>query len=184
MTHKIYSLIGIDGFECVLPVDKEDYKALDFDGSPRISTWRPILMQLVNEDTGQKRPSKKADFPWQGTGQSLVLRKAALDAMRDILERSCEILPLQTEDDSELYITNTQVLQALDVDRSEIWRFPNSGKIMYVKRPHFMPHLLRDVDMFRDASVGSETFVSEKFVQRYHDNKLRGLKFHEMQTLG
>jgi hypothetical protein len=183
MTKAVYSLIGADGYECIVPVNKEDYKALIFDGTPRIDTWHPILMRRVNENVDQRRPSRESDFPWQGDGHSLVLRDNALEAMRDILEKNCEVLPLKTEDKVQLYITNTQVLHAIDMEKSEIWRFPKSGKIMYVKRPHFQSYLLREVDIFRDANVGSETFVSERFVNRYHEKKLRGLMFRKIQEL-
>ena len=176
MTKAVFSLIGADGYECIVPVNKEDYKALIFDGTPRIDTWHPILMRRVNENVDQRRPSRESDFPWQGDGHSLVLRDNALEAMRDILEENCEVLPLKTEDKVQLYITNTQVLHAIDMEKSEIWRFPKSGKIMYVK-------LLREVDIFRDANVGSETFVSERFVNRYHEKKLRGLMFRKIQEL-
>lgn len=183
MTKEIYSLIGADGYECVLPVNKADHETLTFDGSPRISSWRPVLMRRVNGNAGKKRPSKESDFPWQGTSHSLVLRNEALEAMRDILDKNCEVLPLETEDKVRLYITNTQVIPALDMEKSEVRRFPNSEKIMYIKQPYFKSDLLREVDIFRDAIIELRTFVSEKFVNRYHEKKLRGLVFHKIQVL-
>ncbi|MEK0438145.1 MAG: hypothetical protein RLZZ233_1116 [Verrucomicrobiota bacterium] len=181
--NEIYTLCGTDGYEAVLPVDSADFSKMKFDGTPRCATWSPVLFQRFTRSDRGKRPLKESDFPWIGDGHSLVLRPAALEALQDILERSCEVLPLKTVDGVQLFITNTQVVRALDVEKSEIRRFPGSDKIMYVKRPVFVGELVRGLDFFRDEQVGIRSFVSGRFVERYNEKKLRGLTFEKVQTL-
>jgi hypothetical protein len=108
------------------------------------------------------------------------MRKAATDALGDILLRNGEVLPLETDDDIELFILNVQVIDALDEAKSTIWRFPSSNRIMRITKTVFIPSVVRDVDMFRLPHRASATYVSERFVERVHSAGLCGLTFNEV----
>jgi hypothetical protein len=79
---------------------------LSLDGSPRASNWKPVPVRSVRaDDTQECNPS---DFPWLGS--ALVMRRRAVDALRDMVVANGEILPLHTDDDVELYVFNVRAI--------------------------------------------------------------------------
>lgn len=56
---------------------------------------------------------KPSDFPWL-IDQALAMRRAAVDALQDMLSSHGEVLPLASDDGVELFVLNTIVIDALD----------------------------------------------------------------------
>lgn len=174
----VYEPLVTNGYEWVNCADAEDYEVFNnFDGTARGKEWRPVLVRRVRADHSQDM--KESDFPWLGSW-ALVMRKAATDALRNILEESGEILPLQTDDGVELSVLNAQVVDALDEASSDIMRLPSSNRIMLVKKPVFLENPIKGLDVFRLPHRASSTYVSDEFVKRVKEAGLRGLTFNKV----
>jgi uncharacterized protein DUF1629 len=170
------------GYEIINCVNGADYQAFRLlDGTSRKADWKPIRVQRVRAYWNEAfRP---ADFPWYGD-DILVMRRSAVEALRDMLDAHGEVLPLETEDGIELYAFNARVIDALDKERSSLMYFGDEGRILHVKKAVFTPSAVQGVDMFRVPTGTSSTYVSERFVERVQAAKLTGLTFTEEWSSG
>jgi hypothetical protein len=174
----IYEPLVADGYEWVNAVDDKDYEAfLELDGTPRRTRWKPVMVRRVRAD--RRQAFNASDFPWLGS-HALVMRRAAVDALGDILDANGEVLPLSTEDDVQLYVLNARVIDALDDARSSVMRFPGTDRIMRIKKAAFVASAIDGHDLFRLPHRASSTYVSPRFVDRVKEAGLRGLVFNEV----
>ncbi|MEZ4300430.1 MAG: hypothetical protein R3B70_36130 [Polyangiaceae bacterium] len=124
----IYQPMVAEGYEWINALRDGDYEVfLQLDGKPRASTWQPIAVRRVRADKRQAFLS--SDFPWLG-GHALVMRRSAVDTLRDTLDENGEVLPLSTDDGVELFVLNARVIDALDEARSSLLKFPGTNRIM------------------------------------------------------
>lgn len=173
----IFQPLVTTGYEWVNTIDRNDYEEfLRLDGKLRGEDWRPIAVRRVRADEHQE--FRASDFPWLGF--ALIMRRSAVDALRDILDRSGELLPLKTDDGTELFVLNAQAIDALDEGNSTLIRFQGSNRIMRITKPAFIPSAVKDIDIFRLPHRGSPTFVSQRFVDRVEAAGLKGLDFTEV----
>lgn len=171
----IYAPNGAEDFECVNAIDSEDYEVfLRFDGTPRSATWKPIAVRRVRAD--ERQAFNPSDFPWLGS-HALVMRRNAVDALRDVLSSNGEVLPLSTDDGVELFVFNAHVIDALDEAKSSLTTFPGTNRIMRIKKAVFIASSIDGVDLFRLPHRASPTYVSARFVERVEALGLRGLNF-------
>jgi hypothetical protein len=174
----IYVPEGAEGFECVNAVDDQDYEVFrQLKGQPRAATWKPIAVRRVRAD--DREAFNPSDFPWLGS-HALVMRRGAVDALRDILDANGEVLPLSTDDGVELHVLNARVIDAMDEANSSLMRFPETNRIMLIKRIAFVPTAIQGADVFRLPHRASPTYVSDHFVERVEAAGLRGLVFNKV----
>lgn len=167
-----------EGSEWINCVNQADYEVfVGFDGASRGATWKPILVRRVRAD--EHHAFEPSDFPWLGS-DALVMRRSAVDALRDILEANGEVLPLSTDDGVELSVLNARVVDALDEANSSLMKFPGTNRIMRIKKAAFVASKLEGIDLFRLPHRASSTYVSERFVERVKAAGLRGLVFNEV----
>lgn len=177
---RIYKPLHANDYECLNCDNDDDYEVFNtFDGTSRLTTWRPIQVRRHSADDRQK--GLPSDFPWLGS-DVLVMRTRAIVALRDILDAHGELLPL-ADDEIELFAFNAHAVDALDEPRSSIMRFPGSDRIMYVDKVAFVEDKVRGLDMFRLTYRGSPTYVSERFVVRVEEAELSGLAFDKVATV-
>jgi hypothetical protein len=172
---KIYEFEVQEGYEWVVPVSEADFDVFrEFDGSSQTAAWKPIQMRLVREDE-QGRPLQPSDIPWLGK-HAPVLKE---NALASVLLRDGEMLPLDC-DEAELVVFNTTtVLDALDLDRSEVVKFPSTGRIMKVKSHVFRPERIRDVHAFKVPELlRGSVFVTDEVVNSAYETGLSGVGFH------
>jgi hypothetical protein len=172
---EIYKSIGSTGYEIIHCVEGYDgWQSLSkLDGTSRKTDWKPTLVRRV-------RPSKRegfrpADLPYEAC--SLILRRSAVDALRDILDVHGELLPLEDEGGVELYVFNMRVIDALDRERSAIDYFGEDNRHLWVRRPMFVRSALEGVDVFKQAGVANSIYYSDRFLARVKAAKLKGLDF-------
>jgi hypothetical protein len=167
-----------EGYEWVNCVNQADYEVFaDFDGSPRRGIWKPIPVRRVRAD--KHHEFKPSDFPWLGS-DALVMRRSAVDALRDILDASGEVLPLSTDDGVELFVLNARTVNALDEAHSSLMKFPGTNRIVRIKKIAFVASALEGVDLFRLPHRASSSYVSERFVERVNAASLHGLVFNKV----
>jgi len=170
--------LAAEGYEWVNAIQERDYGVfLQFDGKPRAATWKPVAVRRVRADEHQA--SNPSDFPWLGS-HALVMRPSAVVALRDILDKSGEVLPLATDDGVELFVLNACVIDALDESKSKLTRFPGTNRVMRIKDVAFVASAIEGVDLFRLPHRASSTYVSGRFAERVKAAGLRGLVFNKV----
>jgi hypothetical protein len=82
------------------------------------------------------------------------------------LEGRGELLPLECKEGDYFILNVTNVVDALDEEKSKIVRFPDGKKIMDIKDFVFMPSKLKNVDILKlpQQPLG-QVFVTDKFVE-------------------
>jgi hypothetical protein len=170
---------SLEGYELCHPVEQADFETiiLQINGVPRASNWRPIAMEIIHEDEGQKL--LESDSPWLGA-HALILRPSATAAMMPLLGEGDELLPLFCPETDLSMFNPTRVLDALDEDASSVLRF-SDGQLMRVNRYSFRPDVIGDTQIFKIPNLrSSPTFVSERFVRTWKSAGLRGLGFKKV----
>lgn len=92
---RFYKQLGSKGYEGLSWVDSQGFDVVyDLDGSSRAEGWKPLAVRRVRPS--RREACRPADSPYYGT-DILVLRRSAVDALRDMLEAHGELLPLEDE---------------------------------------------------------------------------------------
>ncbi len=163
------------GYETLKCLDDGWETLHHLDGSPRASTWKPLRVRRVRPSLRQRfRPS---DGPSCGN-DSLILRRTAVDALRDMLDAHGELLPLEDEEGVELWLHNTRTLDAYDHERT-VGSRDEDGRVWMANNHVFVPSVVEGVDIFKQplSQGGGSIYLSERFVQRWRQAKLKGLDF-------
>jgi hypothetical protein len=162
--HEIINCVDDDGHD--------RFRTLD--GAPQKDTWKKIRVQRIRAT--RRHGFRPSDAPFSSSG-ALILRRTAVDALRDILEAHGELLPLEDEGGVELYVYNARALDALDQKLSQGPRDEN-GRLEAATRPVFIPSIVEGVDIFQIKVDGAGTiYVSDRFLDRWKQAKLKGLNF-------
>lgn len=172
---EICDSIGATGYEIIhCPRGYDDWQTLGhLDGTRRSTNWQPLLVRRVRGSIREAcRPS---DFPY--VGSALILRRSAIDALRDMLDAHGELLPLQDEGGVELHVLNVNALDALDESRSTVDYIGDTGRIAYVKKPVFIKSAIEGVDIFTLRRCLGHIYFSDRFVARVKAAKLKGRDF-------
>ncbi|HRI71095.1 MAG TPA: hypothetical protein PK156_42980 [Polyangium sp.] len=157
-------------------VDDDAHDALDsLDGKPKCKKWKPVRVERVR--VNKRESGRPSDAPFMFMSGILVFRRSAVDALRDILEAHGELLPLHDAGGVELYAYNPRALEALDHEHTRGTR-DDQGRV-YVPDNHvFIPSIVEGVDIFRLATEKrGAIYLSECFLQRWKQAKLKGLDF-------
>jgi hypothetical protein len=172
---EIYTSIGATGYEIInFPGGYDDWQLVgNLDGTSRKASWKPILVKRVR--SSKREAFRPSDFPYYFC--AFIVRRSAVDALRDILDAHGELLPLQDEGGAELYVLNMRALDALDEPRSKINYDETTGNICYVKKPVFILSAVEGVDIFTLRRKLGQIYYSDRFVARVKAAKLKGLDF-------
>jgi len=174
---KVYRFSVQAGYEWVVAVNHADFEVFrGFDGTIRIAGWRPVRVKLVRQDEGGK-PYAESDFPWLGE-HAPVMRPRAVDVLRATLGEDGEMLPLDCPE-ADLKVLNVlRVVDALDLERSKLVRFPSTGRIMTVESHIFHAERLRGVKVFKVPELlRTEAFLTDEVVKLVESSGLKGVGF-------
>ncbi len=163
-----------NGYEMITCKSYDDIRILaDLDGSPRKGDWTPPHVQ--RDRPTRRSGNKPADLPCRVN--TLIMRRPAMEALRDVLEAYGEILPLATDDGVELFVHNVLgVREALDMERSDIEHVPETT-IFFIRTPAFIESAIGDAEMFRVPIETNRVFYTDRFVERVKAAKLKGTDF-------
>jgi hypothetical protein len=163
-----------DGFvQCVVPIPPESPVLTAAPGRRQLPGWTPAPVELLTRDQGRRLTA--VDLPAVIT-RSFALNSRAKDVLVDVVGKDAELLPLACADE-ELWLLNPlHVTDALDEKRSELARYPSSGRIMGVVRPVFDPKKLGDHRYFLTRQ-NHFLYVTDVVVQAVRDAKLTGVRF-------
>lgn len=170
----IYKAEHATGYEFANTTNYDDMMLLHrFDGTSRKGNWKPIL--VTRGAVNRRQKGRPADIPCMHG--SLLLRRSAVDALRDILDAHGELLPMATEDGIELYVFNTLYnIDALDKERSVLEPYI-VGPDMKIRKHVFIEEKIRGIDIFRMPIDPGMDYFSDRFVERVKKAKLKGTDF-------
>jgi hypothetical protein len=171
---RIFLALRRKGYELIHPVNSEDFEIYARLGEPRLAAWKSPRMHLVHSDEGVDL--RRSDSPWM-VDHAIMFRPRAIAALRPMLEKHGELLPVDCDDEGIACLNVTCFADGLDEERSSIDRF-KSGAIMYVAKWAFRGEALEGRDVFRLPNFRvSPTFFSERFVRLWEESGLEGLDF-------
>jgi hypothetical protein len=183
-TLKVYEAGVVDKYEfCDFLVDIDDYLTLKraLDGSPKLSNWRPVPVQIINKDE-KGRKYRFADAPLT-SGGLLVFRESVIEKLGPLLSKYGELLPLECAE-AKLWLYNaTLILEALNEEESEIDRFA-SGVISGIAWAVFREEAIGDADIFKLSIFRTgPTYFSQRFVDLWTKSGLKGMKFRQVNDV-
>jgi hypothetical protein len=173
---RFHSYLGSAGYEILHCVDAEGWDIFDaLNDKPASQDWKPVRVRRVRGSLREGfRPS---DSPWR-ISSVLIFRRSAVDALRDMLEMHGELLPLEDEDGVELWLFHPRTIDALDHEKTQGSRLPD-GRIERPRIHVFLPEKVDGVDIFKlPARRAGGIYLSEGFLQRWKQAKLKGLDFY------
>jgi hypothetical protein len=179
---KIFKLIAdCNRYQNLVFTFEEDWAILDhFDGRNLLHHWtRPVVEILRDNKFNKNLPA--GDFPNLFLPGVPVFSLRAVNALKAILEKNGELLPLSCVE-GEYYAFNvTKLIDALDESKSELKRFKSGGGIMQIHKYVFFGEKLTDATIFKIPQFRrTVVYVSDKFQRTVLDNHLIGFKFVEV----
>jgi hypothetical protein len=177
----VYSPRPAEGFEWILPEDHakfEYFRTAITPGEGAMARWHPPPMRFLREDD-DGLPLARSDFPWLGS-HLLFARPAAAEALSNLLAGQVEALPVVVEGEDLSALHVLAVLDALDEDRSEVRRFPSTGRVMAVGRASFEEAKLGVTAVFKIPQFSENrgpTWVTDAFVRAIETEGMTGLAF-------
>lgn len=174
---KVYELWMDHTYRTYEPTPKDGYKSYIFDGIP------------VKERNFEKiYPSKYKDEIDKPIGDvfsvevsSFILNERSYKILYPYIKNEVQIFKIKSENDN-LYVVNiTNIIDCLDYDKSEIKRFPSSGRVMRVIKYVFKIEKLKNVTIFKLPEFPKAiSYVTEEFKNVVEENNIKGFKFKEL----
>lgn len=178
---KLWSLEeDVDNYEHITLADGSNHNWVDFgdmfDRKNLKDNWIPIRVQLI-EHAGDL---ERGDMPYLSPGKP-VFSKMTVTTLKDLLQENAEILPLEY-DLQELYIINvTNLIDAIDYDKSDIDYMRDGIRILSVNRYSFNVEKVKNQHIFKIINqLYGTVFVSDEFRNRVLESGLKGFKFIEV----
>jgi hypothetical protein len=174
-TMQIFNYYVRAGYEMLDFYDGDDWEKIgELNGEPRAHNWKPMRVRRVR--INNRMAFRPSDSPFN-SADTLVFRRSAVDALRDILDANGELLPLEDEGGVELYAFNPRVLDALD-HKLTVGSRDEDGRVWMPNNHVFIPSIVEGVDIFRQAAErAGRIYLSDRFLQRWKQAKLKGLEF-------
>jgi len=176
---RVYQFAVQPGYEWVVPVERRDFEILGaLDGSSKGDAWTPPRVEILRTDESGKRLAE-SDFPWLGS-HAPVFRQKALDAVGHLFLPEGEFLPLAC-DSADLQVLNVlRVIDALDLERSELGRLPNN-QIIRVKRHVFVSEHIQGARVFKIPQLPLQAvYVTGEIAKAIERSGLRGVGFRQV----
>lgn len=150
-------------YEWVMPIAEGRTEWLAVVGTAAQDPVEPAPeVEILTEDEGEH--FKRAWMPWYGS-HLLVLRDEAIDAVGPLVLPFGSLIELPSKAARIAIFAAQTREQMLDVNRSEIIRFPSSGRVMSVRSPVFRDELVAEVDAFRlEEMRRSALYLTEALV--------------------
>lgn len=171
---------GNDVYCRLLVATDEERKVLDeqFRGVPMsLAAWKPLkVIRMYSEPENLAKPlGDRAAI--DAHRDPPVFSRCALDVLLPHIGRFGQVLPLDFDEWEYSLFNITNVIDALDEEASDVWRFPSSGRIGDIKRHVFRSQAVRDQWIFKIPQRGGFAFVTDRFVELVRQHGLTGFGF-------
>lgn len=135
-------------------------------------------------------PKIKAKSFFHTNGGTLVFDEKTLELCRTVFEMSGEIIPIQIERGSELYILNVlECMNGLDYDRTKWDYYSDGSKGRILEYSFHKDRVVNESTIFKIPETSKTDIFcfadtkdkQDEFYHIYHDNNLTGLTFEEIK---
>jgi hypothetical protein len=173
---RFHSYLSSTGYEIINCMNWEGYEAFSkLNEKPASKDWKPVPVRRVRPSL--REGFRASDGPFCGS-EILIFRRSAVDALRDMLDAHGELLPLEDEGGVKLWAFHPRSIDALDQEKTQGSRLPD-GRIELPRIHVFVPEKVEGVDIFKLAAPrAGGIYLSERFLQRWKQAKLKGLDFY------
>ena len=174
---KVYELWMDHNYRTYEPTPKDCYKSYMFDGVP-----------VKERNFDRIYPSKYKDEIDKPIGDvfsvevsSFILNEKSYKILYPYIKNEAQIFKVKCENDN-LYVVNiTNIIDCLDYNKSEIKRFPSSGRVMRVVKYVFKIEKLKNTIIFKLPEFPKGiSYVTESFKNVVEENNIKGFKFKEL----
>lgn len=174
---KIYKVWMDHNYRTYEPLPKDGYKSYMFEGALVKEREFSLILPSEYED----EVNKPIGDVFSVDVSSFILNEYAFNILKPYLKGHAQIFRLKHRD-GVLYVINvTDVIDCLDYDKSEIKRFPSSGRVMKVIKYAFHRSRLKNTTIFKlPEFVKTTCYVTEEFKKVTEENNIKGFKFEEL----
>lgn len=143
-----------------------------FRGGTHEASWVPLPLVLNPHE------AKLPHGDLFGFNNTLpILTERAVATLRDVIEKTGELLPLDCREEALYGFNVTSVLKdALDVEHTEAGRF-SDGSLGHITKHAFHADAIRDVFVFRVKQQPAHIYATDKFVKIVEQAGLKGFTF-------
>ncbi len=176
MSQTIYRYVSDgDVYDCLRLKRRPDYDVLsEVAEQPAVQEWTPLKATFY-------RVGREGDFPYLA-GSTPAFSQRALEALSPLLDGMIEPLPLETPSGNYFAIHVLELLDALDLERSEI-EWLDDDRILNVETFVFKPEVVKGKHIFKIRQHAlAFSYVSEEFKQAVEASALEGLVLEEVWT--
>src|SRR3989339_394973 len=139
--------------------------SLEMNGQSVKNDWKPFELEYSTETEAEKK-LPKGDFPSLLSGDLLVFSPKAVDCLKDLLNPYGEFLPVNCDNDDYILFNVTNVIDALDFEKSDVQCFTHSNDIKNILKYVFIKEKVINEDIFRIKQMPQvDIFVNDKFVE-------------------
>jgi hypothetical protein len=147
-----------------------------FRGRHLSSNWERLKLKQIEHGGNLK----KGDMPYLSPGVPVFSIKA-IDTLKHYLNNNAEILDIECDIGDYKIINIINLISCLDYEMSEIKYYPNSERIMRIKKYVFDKEKVVNEHIFKIIEQPRATiFVSDEFRDKVIESGLEGFKFIEV----
>lgn len=174
---RIYKIWMDHRYRTYEPLPKDGYKSYMFEGSPvEDREFAPILPSDHKDEV-----NKPIGDVFSVEISSFILNEYAFNILEPYLEGHAQVFKLRSQDGVFYVINITDVIDCLDYDKSEVKRFPSSGRIMRVISHSFREDKLKGAAVFKlPEFVKATCYATEEFKKAVDEHNIKGFKFEEL----
>jgi hypothetical protein len=161
----------LDEYDTLIPMQEFKLEfTQSFDGRSKINSWVPFEVERMHEGELSNAPGLISSIP--------VFDKKAVEAVKDLIAGSAEVLPLICREGEFYAINITQVLNCIDYEKADFETFSDGKRIMMFNKYAFIENIVKEKHIFKIIDAPrSRPFVSEEFRQRVIMSDLKGFDF-------
>jgi hypothetical protein len=161
----------VDEYDLVRSVQELGFEfPHSFDGRSKINSWVPFEVERLHENELGNAPGFLPHIP--------IFDKKAVEAVKDLIAGSAEVLPLICREGEFYAINITQVLNCIDYEKADFETFSDGKRIMMFNKYAFIENIVKGKHIFKIIDAPrSRPFVSDEFRQRVIMNDLKGFDF-------
>ena len=169
---QLVSAVGVDMRDW-----PESYRRIlqDNDGSPMAASWTPLPAAFVYDLEVAGAGLIAVDLP-RMVGFVFLLRPRALGLLSEHLSPYGEFLPIECDEDELVGFHCTNVIDALDMERSNVMRIDGEDRVyFFLYDVNFRAGTIGDNEVFCVPEDPGYVFFSESFVDWFSTLGLTGV---------
>lgn len=161
----------------------EDSVSLDelgqrFEGRISCDPWTPFEIEKDPRGYCEEKdnPRPIGDFTRVANlADAYVFSERAVQELGEVLTKNGEVLPLIHDGIGMFTFIVTNIVDAIDRDRTELFRM-DDGREICASGYHFRPDSVKDLVIFGVAEVPGDPFVTDTFIEHVTKANLKHLK--------